>query len=89
MVDASDIETLQRDGVVFLRRAFSDAWIARVRSGIDKDLAALGPLHTIQQPKDEPGYFVTDDRLASIGRILANWLLSPTGQIGACEVDGE
>jgi hypothetical protein len=50
MVDASDIETFEGHGVVCLRRVFSDDWIARVRSGIDKDLADLGPLHTIQQP---------------------------------------
>jgi hypothetical protein len=33
----------------------------------------------------------TDARLVFIGRILADWLLSPAGQaaIGAYEVDGE
>jgi ectoine hydroxylase-related dioxygenase (phytanoyl-CoA dioxygenase family) len=84
MVDASDIETLQRDGVVCLRRVFSDAWIARVRAGIDKDLADLGPLHTIQQPKGEPGYFVTDFCMAQRVDELREFVLSsPAGEVVA------
>src|SRR4051794_6744058 len=82
MVDPGDVATLQRDGVVCLRRAVSDHWVARVRSGIEQDLAKPGPLHTIQQPKDAPGYFVTDFCMAQRIADLRDFVLaSPAGQI--------
>ena len=54
------IADFERDGFVLVRRAFAPEWIELVREGIEQDLRALSPLHTIQQPKDVPGYFVTD-----------------------------
>ena len=54
------VADFERDGFVVVRRAFSREWIDRVREGIEQDLQALGPLHTIQQTKEAPGYFVTD-----------------------------
>jgi ectoine hydroxylase-related dioxygenase (phytanoyl-CoA dioxygenase family) len=82
MVGVNEIEIFKRDGVVCLRRVFSDDWLALVRSGIDKDLADLGPLHTIQQPEGEPGYFVTDFCMAQRIEEFRNFVLdSPAGEI--------
>src|SRR6185437_12065616 len=84
IVRAADVEAFERDGIVCLRRAFGDDWVAGVQCGIDRDLAGLGPLHTIQQPKDEPGYFVTDFCMAQrIAELRQFVLASPAGEIMA------
>src|SRR5258707_11155694 len=59
-ITAQQIADFEQDGFVLVRRAFAPEWIELVREGIEQDLRALSPLHTIQQPKDAPGYFVTD-----------------------------
>jgi len=78
------IAGFERDGVVALRGVFALEWVELVRKGIELDLEALGPLHTIQQEKDAPGYFVTDfcmsQRIPEFRRFV---LESAAGEIAA------
>ena len=44
-----DVETYERDGVVCLRGVFARHWIDVLGEGVEKDIRAPGPLHTLQQ----------------------------------------
>jgi ectoine hydroxylase-related dioxygenase (phytanoyl-CoA dioxygenase family) len=84
MITAQQIADFERHGVVLLRAAVAPEWVELVRDGIEQNLRALGPLHTIQQEKDAPGYFVTDfcmsQRIPSFRRFA---LESNAGEIAA------
>jgi ectoine hydroxylase-related dioxygenase (phytanoyl-CoA dioxygenase family) len=59
-VTESDVETYEWDGVVCLRRVFAPRWIELLAEGIEQDIRAPGPFHTLQQTAAEPGFFLTD-----------------------------
>jgi hypothetical protein len=59
-----DIEAYESDGAVCLRGAFARSWLARLAEGMEQDIAAPGPLHTLQQSAADPGFFLTDFCLA-------------------------
>ena len=59
-IPVSLVDVYRRDGAVCVRGAFDDACIDLLRGGVDRDIAAPGPLHTVQQGAEEPGYFLTD-----------------------------
>jgi len=83
-VTAHHIADFERDGVVLVRDAFAPAWVDLVRDGIEQDLRALGPLHTIQQEKDAPGYFVTDFCMSQRLEAFRKFVLeSNAGEIAA------
>jgi len=83
-ITAQHIADFERDGFVLVRRAFALEWIELVREGIEQDLRALGPLHTIQQPKDAPGYFVTDFCMSQRIRAFRGFVLeSNAGEVAA------
>jgi len=84
VITVKDIDDYERDGVVCLRGAFGPEWVELVRRGIEQDLNALGPLHTIQQANDEPGYFVTDFCMSQrISEFRSFALESPAAEIAA------
>jgi len=83
-ITAQHIADFERDGFVLVRRALALEWIELVREGIEQDLRALGPLHTIQQPKDVPGYFVTDFCMSQRIRAFRGFVLeSNAGEVAA------
>ena len=59
-VTSQAIAQFERDGAVCLRQVFSPEWIDQLRAGVDKDIEAPGPLHTLQQGDEDPGFFLTD-----------------------------
>ena len=59
-ITGRDIETYESDGAVSLRGLFDQEWLDLLAAGIDRDIAAPGPLHTMQQDPDDPGFFLTD-----------------------------
>jgi hypothetical protein len=59
-VTERDVETYQREGVVCLRGVFAPKWLEVLAEGVEKDIRAPGPLHTLQQTAAEPGFFLTD-----------------------------
>ena len=59
-VPASVLDAYHRDGAVCVRGAFDAACIELLRLGVERDIAAPGPLHTVQQGSAEPGFFLTD-----------------------------
>jgi ectoine hydroxylase-related dioxygenase (phytanoyl-CoA dioxygenase family) len=84
MITAQHIVDFEQDGFVLLRRAFAPAWVDLVRGGIEQDLRAPGPLHTIQQTKDAPGHFVTDFCMSQRIEALRRFVLeSNAGEIAA------
>ncbi len=83
-ITAQHIADFERDGFVLMRGAFAPAWVQLVRDGIEQDLRALGPLHTIQQEKDARGYFVTDFCMSQRIRAFRSFVLeSDAGEIAA------
>ena len=83
-VSEEEVETYERDGVVCLRRVFAPRWIALLAEGIEKDIRAPGPLHTLQQNSAEPGFFLTDfcmaQRIAEFREFLFD---SPAAELAA------
>ncbi|MFO0996604.1 MAG: phytanoyl-CoA dioxygenase family protein [Alphaproteobacteria bacterium] len=79
-----DIAAYERDGVVCLRQVFTPECVELVREGIEKDIEAPGPLHTMQNAPGEPGYFLTDfcmaQRLQEFRRFVFD---SPASEIAA------
>ena len=53
-------EDYARDGAVCLRGVLSPAEVARLREGIDANLAALSPRAKVASRPDDPGRFVED-----------------------------
>lgn len=83
-VTAQQVETYERDGVVCLRGVFDRYWIDRLADGVEKDIRAPGPLHTIQQTATDPGFFLTDfcmaQRISEFREFVAD---SPAGELTA------
>ena len=83
-VTSHHIADFERDGCVVLRGVFTPEWVDLVREGIEQDLRALGPLHTIQQAKEAPGYFVTDFCMSQRIQAFRDFVLkSNAGEIAA------
>ena len=59
-IPASLVEDYRRDGAACVRGVLDDECIDLLRGGVDRDIAAPGPLHTVQQDSDAPGFFLTD-----------------------------
>jgi len=55
-----DVATYDRDGVVCLRGLFDEAWIARLREAVERNLANPGPLAQSFTKPGEPGRFHGD-----------------------------
>ena len=58
------IATYQRDGAVRVPGVFDGEWLKLLERGIERDVAAPGPLHTMQQSSEDAGFFLTDFCLA-------------------------
>lgn len=83
-ITARDIESYENDGAVCLRGAFEQRWLDLLAEGTDKDIAAPGPLHTLQQSAADPGFFLTDFCLAQrLEEFRAFVFDSPAGEAAA------
>ena len=83
-VTERDVETYERDGVVCLRGIFDQHWIGLLAEGVEKDLRAPGPLHTLQQTGADPGFFLTDFCMAQRIPEFREFLVeSPAAEIAA------
>ena len=60
VVDETQIEAYRRDGAVVLRGFLSQAEVALLRSGIDRNLAAPSPRAKVASRQDDPGLFIED-----------------------------
>lgn len=60
LIDSVSLESYRNDGVVCLRGLVSPAWIARLREGVDENLAAPGPYAKRYTPDGNPGMFFGD-----------------------------
>jgi len=56
------VETFERDGVVLLRDAFDDDWIAELSAAVDRVMASPGPLSK-DYAKEGKGKFFTDHQM--------------------------
>jgi ectoine hydroxylase-related dioxygenase (phytanoyl-CoA dioxygenase family) len=54
------LEAFARDGAVVLREVFSHEELATLERGIERNLAAPGPLSMVASGADDPGKFVED-----------------------------
>ena len=59
-IPAPLVEAYRRDGAVCIRGVLDAECIDLLRRGADCDIAAPGPLHTVQQSSEDPGFFLTD-----------------------------
>jgi ectoine hydroxylase-related dioxygenase (phytanoyl-CoA dioxygenase family) len=59
-VSSEQVAEFQADGAIVLRQLFAPAEIARLRAGIDENLAHLSPRSKRASGKDDPGSFVED-----------------------------
>lgn len=83
-VTERDVETYERDGVVCLRGVFDQHWIDLLGEGVEKDIRAPGPLHTLQQTGADPGFFLTDFCMAQRIPEFREFLVdSPAAEIAA------
>jgi ectoine hydroxylase-related dioxygenase (phytanoyl-CoA dioxygenase family) len=62
MLDSGLVEAFRRDGAVCVRGAFSDAEVALVARGIDRNLAEPSELALVASRADDPGRFFEDFR---------------------------
>lgn len=73
-LSASTIENFSRDGAAVLREVFSDEELSTLVRGIERNLAAPGPLSMVASGADDPGKFVEDfcnwQRIAEYEAIL-------------------
>ncbi len=60
VIDAADIAAFQRDGAVCLRGLLSPGEVARLRDGIDANLAHPSPRAKVASRPDDPGFFIED-----------------------------
>ena len=60
VIPASLIDDYRRDGAVCVRGVLDGDSIEALRRGVERDIAAPGPLHTVQQSSGDPGFFLTD-----------------------------
>ena len=83
-IAAADIAAYRRDGAVALRGVFGDAWIDRLRAGVEENLASPGPFAKRYTPSGRPGLFFGDycnwRRIAAYRDVL---LGSPAAEIAA------
>lgn len=83
-ISAEQVERYDEDGVVCLRGVIGTRWLDLLAQGVEKDLTAPGPLHTVQQASGEPGFFLTDfcmsQRLLEFREFVLN---SPAAEIAA------
>ncbi|MDH3691299.1 MAG: phytanoyl-CoA dioxygenase family protein [Gammaproteobacteria bacterium] len=78
------IESYQRDGAVCVRGLFDSKWLDMLATGVAKDIEHPGPLHTIQQGPDDPGFFLTDFCLSQgLQEFRAFITNSPAAEIAA------
>lgn len=56
----AEVEGYQSDGVICLRGAFDDEWIARMREAVEEAMARPGPHAEIYTPEGGPGRFFGD-----------------------------
>lgn len=84
LVTDNDIRTYETDGIVCVRGAFGREWIELLAAGVEKNIAQPGPLHTVQQTANDPGFFLTDfcmaHRLEEFRRFA---VASPAAEIAA------
>ncbi|WP_088286284.1 phytanoyl-CoA dioxygenase family protein [Ideonella sp. A 288] len=59
-VSPDDVADYARDGAVCLRQLLSPAEVARLREGIDANLAAPSPRAIVASRPDDPGFFIED-----------------------------
>jgi hypothetical protein len=73
-VSAADASAFRRDGVVLLRGVLTEAEIATLARGVERNLAALGPLGMNATEPGQPGAFVEDfrnwDRIAEYEQVI-------------------
>jgi len=83
-ITEQEIQTYERDGAVRLAGVFERRWIELLAQGVERDIRAPGPLHTIQQTAADPGFFLTDfclsQRIEELRRFCTE---SPVGEIAA------
>ncbi|HZP99391.1 MAG TPA: phytanoyl-CoA dioxygenase family protein [Reyranella sp.] len=84
MISTDDVAAYDRDGVVCLRRQFDDGWIERLRTAIDRDIAAPGPNATNFAEGSTAGTFFGDMFMwRQDADFRAAALESPAGSIAA------
>ncbi len=59
-LDAADIESFERDGVVCLRGRFDSHWLESLAIGVEKNFQNPGPWHTVYTSEGNPGGFYDD-----------------------------
>ena len=78
------VEEFADKGAVCLRNVLSAEMLDALCTGVDKDIAEPGPLHTRQQDEDDKGFFLTDfclaQRLPELRRFIVS---SPAAEIAA------
>jgi ectoine hydroxylase-related dioxygenase (phytanoyl-CoA dioxygenase family) len=57
---AAEVEAFQRDGAVVLRGLFTLSEVARLREGIEANLAHPSPRAKVASAGDDPGWFIED-----------------------------
>jgi ectoine hydroxylase-related dioxygenase (phytanoyl-CoA dioxygenase family) len=83
-VTESQVAAYERDGVVCLRSIFDRDWIERLAAGVEQDIRAPGPLHTLQQTAADPGFFLTDFCMAQRIPEFRDFVVdSPAGELVA------
>ena len=91
VIDAEDIRTYQRDGVVLIRGVLSPIEVEQAAAGIEAALASPGPLAQLASSAGDPGSFIEDFRrwhdipeieclakVSQVPRIAAELMGSPT-----------
>ena len=62
-ISTEDVVRYRNDGAVCLRQVIPADWIERLRTAIDADMAAPGPLARYNTPQGAPGLFFVDFNL--------------------------
>jgi ectoine hydroxylase-related dioxygenase (phytanoyl-CoA dioxygenase family) len=68
LVPPEQVAAYQRDGAVVIRQVLSPAEVARLREGINANLAAPSPRALVASQPDDPGHFIED---------FCNWQHNP------------
>ena len=78
----------ERDGAVKVEGVFEQSWLDLLATGIEKDIAEPGPLHTIQQSGEDLGYFLTDFCMAQRLEEFRSFVTgSQAAELAACIMD--
>jgi ectoine hydroxylase-related dioxygenase (phytanoyl-CoA dioxygenase family) len=84
MPSARDVAEFAERGAVCLRGVLDQEMLDLLQQGVDKDIAAPGPLHTRQQSEDDEGFFLTDFCLSQRLPELRSFVVdSPAAEIAA------